>query len=85
MVVCDKCNKKFKIDAKIKKHSKGIEELYFRCPICKKRYSSYFTDSNIRKQQKIIRNTKDQEKMKELQAILKIDMDNLKNKMLGTH
>lgn len=84
MITCDKCNKGFKLEPKVKKYSKDIQELYFRCPYCKKRYSSYFTDNNIRKQQIVIRNTKDKEELKRLQNVLKYDMDNLKAKMIGT-
>lgn len=83
MVVCDKCNKDFKLEPKVKKYSKGVEELYFRCPYCKKRYSSYFTDENIRKQQRIIRKTKDEEELKRLKNLLKLDMDNLRDGMKG--
>lgn len=96
-VYCNKCNKDFEINAKEKKHKDGIVELYFKCPYCKERYTSFFTDKNIRQKQKKVRNKYEQlgkcidmkdriALLKEIDSMktdLKVDMDNLKEKMLN--
>lgn len=53
---CDKCKKEFEIKPRIKKFADGIEETFFICPGCNERYSSYFTDKDIRKKQAKLRN-----------------------------
>lgn len=97
-VYCNKCNKDFEINAKEKKYKDGIVELYFKCPHCKERYTSFFTDKNIRQKQKKVRKLYEQygkqtdenkiiELLKEIDD-LKVeignDMNKLKNRMLGT-
>lgn len=100
LAICNEgCNKEFELDNfEEERHSQGIIEVYFRCPHCKKKYTSYFTDRNIRtKQSKIkrlcdkYRSSKTQgelinnlKQIEELKASIKKDMDNLKIKMLGT-
>jgi hypothetical protein len=84
MIYCNECKYEFDIKPRVKHYSKGVEEVFFNCPHCHERYTSYFTNPKIRKQQRIIRSTKDQILIKKLQVILKKDMDNLKEKMLGT-
>lgn len=100
IIVCNEgCNKEFELDKfKEAKHKDGIIEVYFKCPHCKNKYTSYFTDRDIRiKQSKInklwdkYRASKTQEELinnfkeiEELKADIKKDMDNLKIKMLGT-
>lgn len=56
-VTCDnkRCNKKFEIKPRKKKHTVSIVETYFLCPHCKTRYSSHVTDQDIRKRQREIR------------------------------
>lgn len=92
---CDKCHKDFMIEIKVKKYSGGIEEIYFVCPHCRQRYSSYFTDRNIRIKQKQIMKRRDnyqkcinnEDKIKilkeidEIQQKLKEDMNSLKVRM----
>lgn len=58
LVYCNECKENFKIKAKKKKYSKGIEEIYFICPHCKRRYTSYYTNPIIRMIQLDIRETR---------------------------
>lgn len=60
-VYCDSCNKDFNIHMKVKRWSKGIEETYFICPNCKRRYTSYFTNVSIRKKQGNLRYLRDKQ------------------------
>jgi transcription initiation factor IIE alpha subunit len=97
-VVCDKCNKEFKITAKTRKLPLGIDETYFTCPHCKTKYISYYTDESIREKQTEINKLWDKyrklkdgkemvkmiEKINYMEAEIKADMENLKKKMLGT-
>ncbi|WMJ81963.1 transglycosylase [Clostridium sp. MB40-C1] len=96
-VYCNKCNKDFELNIKVKKYPGGVEETYFKCPHCKERYSSYFTDRNIRIKQGKVRNKYEQlskcinmddrtellKGIQKMKADLKVDMDSLKLKMLG--
>ena len=50
-VVCDRCNKEFTMKLKEKLYSKGRKEIYFICPNCKKRYTSYWTTNKVSKLQ----------------------------------
>lgn len=95
-VNCDKCKKDFIIKLKVKKHKEGIEELYFKCPHCKERYTSYYIDREGKELQKKIRAkynqlhiTKDknrvQKEIKDMQVRLDIKMKNLKRYVEGTH
>lgn len=98
MVYCNKCKKEFEINIKTKKYTGGIEETYFKCPHCNKRYIGFFTDKNIRIKQKKVRNVSNElnecrdmaqrivllKEIDKMKQALKVDMDNLKEKMLGT-
>lgn len=81
MVICDKCKNTFTIKAKVKKYSRGVEELYFICPQCKTRYTSYFTNASIRSKQrelqKIIKAGRDMEDIKKRQLEIKSEMEEL--------
>jgi hypothetical protein len=97
MVICDECEKEFEVKASTKKLTNGISETSFKCPHCKKKYISYFTNRDIRIKQKNInklwekyRKASDDEevaemviKIRTMKASIKILMDNLKIKMLG--
>ncbi|EKS4344835.1 transglycosylase [Clostridium sporogenes] len=97
-VYCNKCNKDFEIKAKEKKYADGIVELYFKCPYCKERYTSFFTDKNIRQKQKKVRKFYEQygketdehkiiellKQIDDLKVEIGNDMNKLKNRMLGT-
>lgn len=98
MVYCNKCKKDFEINIKTKKCLGGIEETYFKCPHCKERYTGFFTDKNIRIKQKRVRNESNKlskcrdmgqrivllKEIDKMKQDLKVDMDKLKEKMLGT-
>ncbi|EQC1536939.1 hypothetical protein [Clostridium botulinum] len=86
---CDKgCRKKFEIkEIKERKLKDGIIETYFKCPKCGKKYVCFYTDKAIRQLQAQLRSKwgkATREKIEELQAKVKVKMDNLKSKMLGT-
>lgn len=52
MVVCDNCNKEFKIKIKTQKLKGDVERVYFACPKCKTEYTSYYTNNNVKGLQK---------------------------------
>ncbi|WP_172369572.1 hypothetical protein [Sporosarcina jiandibaonis] len=51
----ERCNKKFNIKLRKKKHGVSVIEHFFFCPHCKTRYSSHVTDQEIRKRQRDMR------------------------------
>lgn len=86
---CDKgCKKKFEIkEFKERKLKDGVMETYFKCPHCHKKYNCFYTDKEIRRLQAQLRNKwgkATREEIEDLQAKVKVKMDNLKSKMLGT-
>lgn len=52
---CDKCSFKFNPKLKEKSHGVEIKEAYFLCPKCKFKYTSFFTNAQIRKEQRIVK------------------------------
>lgn len=54
-VVCDKCQKQFKISIKKQKIEDDIERVYFVCPKCKEEYTSYYSNDEIKDKQNQIR------------------------------
>ena len=80
-VNCNECNEAFKIDTKVEKHGKDIEEVYFICPNCNERYTAYFTDKHIRTKQKKVEDL--YEEINKLKAELDHDMEVLKSKIEG--
>jgi len=54
MVVCDNCNKEFKIKLKTQKVKDDIERVYFACPKCKTEYECYYTNDKVKSLQKQI-------------------------------
>lgn len=49
---CDECGEAFNVKPRVKKHPGKVEELYFKCPHCGKRYTSAVTDDMVRAMQK---------------------------------
>lgn len=95
MVSCNKCNKHFKIKVRTKRIDKDVKEVFFNCPHCYERYTAYFVNKDIKEKQREIREkykqlrvSKDKERIKkeikQMKILLKIDMENLQNKMLST-
>ena len=98
MIICTACKKEFELKPSTKKYTGGIDEISFKCPYCKKKYIAYFIDKNIRIKQKNInklwekyRQASNQKEVAEtleeinvMKANIKILIDNLKVKMLGT-
>lgn len=95
MVKCDICTVEFEIKAKVRKHPNKVEEVYFICPNCKKKYTGYYTNEGIRiKQDKInklwekYRKDKSNNtlgtKIMELKKEINENMDRLRMKMIGT-
>lgn len=89
LAVCDEgCKKQFEVTKfKEKTHKNNVIETYFRCPHCNKKYVCFFTDDRIRKKQSEVRrlsnNPANNQRIEQLQAELKEDMNRLKKKMLG--
>jgi transcription initiation factor IIE alpha subunit len=90
---CDKCNKYFEVQIKLRKPDRGIEEHYFNCSHCGEKYISYYTNKNIRRKQKEVRALYDKlsklksdeqqqklfEKIANLKALMKAEMDQLRS------
>lgn len=92
-VQCDECKIDFEVKPKLNKPVPGIEEHYFTCSHCGKKYISYYTNKNIRRKQTEIRhlysklskpksNEQQQkllEKINNLKAAMKVEMDQLRS------
>lgn len=48
---CNKCLEEFTVNPKEKKYSRGIREVYFICPHCNERYTSFYTNAKVRRLQ----------------------------------
>lgn len=82
-VTCDNCNKVFPIKLKEKRHPKTIIETFFVCSHCKHRYTSFATDAEVRRLQRIIKRPMSADerldmlnKIKKQMAILKYELIN---------
>ncbi|MCM3619173.1 hypothetical protein M3936_16410 [Sutcliffiella horikoshii] len=58
-VRCDICGRGTKINLQEKKHTGGKREVYFNCEHCSERYTSFVTDTRVRKWQKEMTGIKD--------------------------
>lgn len=55
MIYCNKCKYEFKVKVRTKHIEKDIEEVFFNCPNCHERYTSYYTNNKIKElQEKLI-------------------------------
>lgn len=52
---CDNCNQTTTTDFKRADHPRGIQETYFNCTQCNKRYTCFVTDKAVRAKQKEMR------------------------------
>lgn len=96
-VNCNKCKKNFIIKPKVKKHKEGIEELYFKCPHCKEKYTAFYIDKEGKELQKKIKveyarynnisvgKEETLKRIKDMQIRLDIKIKNLKRYVEGTH
>lgn len=95
---CDYCRREFNVNVKIKKIKGDVRKVFFKCPFCGEEYTAYFTNRKIeQKQEKIKKITSKLNKTMEgtekrkkylveyekLQAEIKRDMEELKNKHEG--
>lgn len=55
MVNCNKCKNDFEIKVRTRYVIDDIEEVFFNCPHCHERYTSYYLNDNIKDMQKKIR------------------------------
>ncbi|EJP6471373.1 hypothetical protein NHI66_000621 [Clostridium botulinum] len=89
LISCNEgCKRNFELAKfKEKKLKNGVIETYFKCPYCGKKYNCFYTDKEIRRLQAQLRNKwgkASRREIEELHLKIKIKMDNLKEKMLGT-
>ncbi|MYL44597.1 hypothetical protein GLV94_02980 [Virgibacillus halodenitrificans] len=80
MPVCSICNKQSKPELLIAYHLRGLQEGYFKCKHCGKRYSSYFTDKKVRNLQKQLKKEQGGQKRLEIVEQIKSNMAQLKLK-----
>lgn len=52
MVYCNECKHEFEIKVRTKHIKDDIEEVFFNCPNCHERYTSYYTNDKIKGLQK---------------------------------
>ncbi|MGY0654719.1 transglycosylase [Bacillus subtilis] len=99
--MCDECGTMLLVKgcSKVRKHDDGIREHYIKCPRCRTEYTSYYTNTDIRRmQQKVkklfaLRATMKKEtafdlytkKLKEAQKKLEAAMLQLKEEMSTPH
>lgn len=84
--ICDNCGKITDVEFKEQRHANDIRETYFKCEHCFYHYTSFVTDSEVRKMQRKRdgmtgdRNTDNRlklhEQVKERMAILKYNLIN---------
>lgn len=55
---CDECTKEFELKLRTRKLKDSIEEVFFRCPKCKKKYIAFYTNDEVKKLQTEIRETR---------------------------
>lgn len=54
-VTCDNCKKVFLVKFKEKRHPNTVIETFFTCSHCKHRYTSFVTDTEVRRLQRKIK------------------------------
>ncbi|KNF06991.1 hypothetical protein CLPU_36c00070 [Gottschalkia purinilytica] len=83
-VICNECKKEFEIKVRVKKHKQGIEETYFKCPHCKTKYTSIYTNEEIRKLQSDVRRLLNKYCLvgtEEERSKIKVQLSNVKYKL----
>ncbi|ALA12727.1 hypothetical protein ABNB59_20600 [Paenibacillus larvae] len=83
--ICNKgCNKEFFAAFRTKRLKNGIEKIFFTCSQCGEEYVCYYTDPDIRQDQKRLRYLRLKSNKKEhdeLHQKIKMKMDALKARM----
>lgn len=77
---CDHCSYEFNPKLKEKSYGIDIKEAYFLCPECKFHYNAYFTNAEIRKEQRIVKKMRKHipaMKVHETEEEYKVIVDNL--------
>lgn len=52
LITCEECNTDFELNLHTERLSDGIEHNFLKCTECGKKYTSFYTDTNIRTRQK---------------------------------
>lgn len=81
MVYCNKCKHEFEVKVRTKHIEKDVEEIFFNCPNCHERYTSYYLNDKIKQlQERLIfwsrRNGKADTSI-QLQKDMETEMNNL--------
>ncbi|ALG49386.1 hypothetical protein [Clostridium perfringens] len=50
-VYCDKCNKEFEINLLVENVKGDVRRVYFKCPECNTKYTSYYLNNKIEQRQ----------------------------------
>jgi len=81
---CSNCSKMTMVKFKNQQHPKGIQETYFKCQHCNKRYTCYVTNQAVRAKQREIKNLtglNDADERTKLQQEVNQCMDKLKSEL----
>ncbi|WP_026104993.1 hypothetical protein [Halalkalibacterium ligniniphilum] len=84
VVRCDDCGRSTKMALQVRKYGQGMQETYFECEHCTKKYTCYVTDERARKLQKKLRNEKNPVIKFQLQAKLQERMIKLKRELMDS-
>lgn len=87
-ITCDECKTEFELNLQTERLDDGIEHNYLECAGCGKKYTSFYTDTNIRTQQKKVqgmwerfRSTKSIPKKEEIQGKINQEQQEIKSAM----
>lgn len=58
MVNCNECKHEFEIKVRVRHIQADVEEVFFNCPNCHERYTSYYLNDNIKQKQKQLKRVK---------------------------
>ncbi|MEX3713640.1 hypothetical protein ABFV99_14700 [Cytobacillus horneckiae] len=78
---CDNCGDLTRIKYQRNEYPRGLQETYFKCESCDKKFSCFVTDGKVRKMQKDIRKEKDTLVRYNMQTEISTRMKELKRKV----
>ncbi|WP_078428775.1 hypothetical protein [Alkalihalobacterium alkalinitrilicum] len=81
IVRCDECGRGTKINLKERKYGQGRREAYFTCEHCDHKYTSYVTDTRVRRWQVELNETTDAVQRFNLQLKIRERMQKLKTEL----